>query len=199
MEFAHVLAFNLALLAAWLSPGPAMLVALRAAITNGAGSGAATGVGLAIAASFWTAAALFGLDAVFRLFPWTYGALKLVGALYLIWIAIQTWRHARAPLSATPEPSRRAVRRGLLVNLGNPKSVLFAGAVLVVIFPPDLGAAARLAVVANHLAFEIIAYGLLSLIAASAAQPILSRKAVFDRITAGILGALGLRLMLDRP
>lgn len=198
MDATTLLAFNLTLLAAWLSPGPAMLIALRSAVTGGARAGMLTGVGLALAAALWTGAALFGLDSVFRLFPWAYGALKIAGAGYLIWIAVQTWRHAREPLADAPEPGRRAVRRGLLVNLGNPKSVLFAGAVLVVIFPPDLGTGARLTIMANHALFEIVAYALLSVAAARAARPILAMKTTFDRITALVLGALGARLILDR-
>jgi len=200
MDWTHLLAFNAALAAAWLAPGPAMLVALRAALTGGWAEGAATGAGLALVAALWTLAALFGLDALFTLFPWAYGALTTAGALYLLWIAVQTWRHARDPLPDAPASRARAIRTGVLVNLANPKSVLFAGAVLVVIFPPDLAPAARLAIGLNHFLFEVVAYAALSLLIARSgiARPLLAAKAALDRVTAAILGALGLRLLLDR-
>ena len=200
MDWPALLAFNAALAAAWLAPGPAMLVAIRASLRGGWREGAATGLGLACVAALWTLAALFGLDAVFTLFPWAYGALKTAGALYLIWLAVQTWRAARAPLGDAPAPAGRAVRTGALVNLANPKSVLFAGAVLVVIFPPDLSTAARLAVGLNHLLFEVAAYAALSFVVARSgiARPLLAAKAMLDRVVAAVLGALGLRLLMER-
>lgn len=177
-----------------------MLVCIRASLRGGWREGALTGVGLAAMATLWTLAALFGLDALFRVFPWAYGALKTLGALYLFWIAWRTWRVAGAPLPTVAVPAARAIRTGVLVNLSNPKSVLFAGAVLVVIFPPDLGTGARLGIALNHLVFEIFAYAALSFVIARSglAQPLLAAKATLERVTAAVLGALGLRLLLER-
>lgn len=200
MTLTLLLAFNAALIAALLSPGPAMLVAIRQSATHGFGAGIVTGLGLALMASLWTLAALFGLHAVFTAFPWVYGTLKIAGALYLLWIAAQTWRHARAPLHGVDMPRGAAFRRGFLVNLGNPKSVLFAGAVLVVIFPPDLSLGARLLIAANHLLVESLAYSGLAWLASRAAvtRRIEAAKPVFDRVTALVLGGFGLRLLIDR-
>ncbi|MEL7105476.1 MAG: LysE family translocator [Pseudomonadota bacterium] len=200
MDWAHFFAFNLALLAALISPGPAMLVCIRASLRGGFREGALTGLGLATAAACWTLAALFGLDAVFTLFPWAYGALKIAGAAYLIYIAWTTWRHAADPLGDVSVPAGRAIRTGLLVNLSNPKSMLFAGAVLVVIFPADMSTLARFAVALNHVAIEIVAYGVLAyaIAATGIAKPLLAAKKALERVTAVILGGLGLRLVLER-
>ena len=200
MEVGHILAFNLALAAAWASPGPAMLVAMRSTLAGGRRAGMATGCGLALAAAAWTLVALAGLDTVFRLFPWAYVAFKTAGAIYLIWIAWRTWRRAGAPVDRPALPSRRAFLDGVLVNLGNPKSVLFAAAVLVVIFPPNLGWGARLAVAVNHLVFELAAYGgLVAMLATRAVETRYLRvKRTLDRVAAGVLGALGIRLLVER-
>ncbi|MEO0866489.1 MAG: LysE family transporter, partial [Pseudomonadota bacterium] len=125
---ADLLAFNAVLLAALLSPGAAMLFLTRTAITAGRAAGIASGIGLGTMAALWTLAALLGLEAVFSLFPWTYTALKLGGAVYLIYLAVQTWRNARTPLADAPLPRHRALLGGMLLNLGNPKSMLFAAA-----------------------------------------------------------------------
>nr|MDJ0822039.1 LysE family translocator [Paracoccaceae bacterium] len=138
MEWTHLLAFNLALLAAMAAPGPALLFALRQSIAGGFRVGAATGCGLALAAAGWTAAALLGLEAVFIVFPWAYTVMKFVGAAYLMWIAYGLWRDASRPVTDSARPGARAFWGGALVNLSNPKSVLFAASVLVVIFPPDM-------------------------------------------------------------
>lgn len=104
LTLAELVAFNTVLLAALLSPGAAMLFITKATVTGGRTVGIATGFGLGTAAALWTLAALLGLEAVFALFPWTYTALKIGGALYLIWIAVQTWRHAVIHLATHQNP-----------------------------------------------------------------------------------------------
>ncbi len=202
MEPGHLIAFNLALLAALASPGPAMLVALRATLVGGRAQGVATGLGLGAMAALWTTMALLGLDAVFALFPWAYLTIKIIGAGYLMWIAWGMWRDARAPLDVrgVPVPRRHAVRTGLLVNLANPKSALFAASVLVVIFPQDMTLAQKSVIVANHLAVEWLAYALFAIALSTrpARDGYLRLKPFLDRLAAVILGALGLRLLTDR-
>lgn len=202
MELTHIIAFNATLLAAILSPGPAMLMSIRASLTGGFRQGFTVGLGLATMAATWTALALLGLDGIFTLFPWAYLTLKIAGALYLIWIAVQTWRNARKPLNpeGVAATQGKSFLSGLSVNLANPKSVLFASAVLLVIFPQDITLADKAFVVLNHLIVEIICYaGFALLLSTPAARDsYLRAKTVMDRIAAGVMGALGVRLLLDR-
>ncbi len=200
LSLAQVAAFNLTLLAAMASPGPAFLLVLRNSIAEGPRAGILTGLGLGIVAALWTGAALAGLAAVFEVVPWLYAAMKVGGALYLIYLAWGMWRDAARPLDTTVAARRRAFRAGLLVNLANPKSVLFAGAVIVVIFPAGLSAGDSALIVLNHLIFEICVYTAMALGLSSppARAAYLRLKVWFDRIAAGIMGALGLRLILER-
>ena len=132
--------------------------------------------------------------------PWAYTLVKLLGAGYLIYVAVGMWRGARSPVAADPKPARHAFRQGLAVNLLNPKSVLFAAAVLVVIFPPDLSLGQSLIIVANHLAVELLFYTALACAMSSAAvsRRYMAAKLWFDRCAALVLGGLGLRLLLSR-
>lgn len=203
MSIAHLLVFNITLLAAFLSPGPAMLYALRNTLRGGWALGMATGAGLALIAAGWTLAAFLGLQAVFALVPWAYHALKLAGAAYLIWLAFHIWRDAGSPLATTPEKRTRgkllrAFAMGMLVNLANPKSVLFAAAVLVVIFPAGLSATQIALVVVNHLVIELAGYGLIAwaLSRPAARDAYLGARRWLDRIAAAVLAALGARLAL---
>lgn len=200
MTLESLIAFNLILLAALASPGAALLYAIKTSVTAGRAAGIATGLGLGCAACLWTLAALLGLESVFRLFPWTYTALKLAGALYLIGIAVQTWRQARQPLSDTIQPRGRAFVSGLLVNAGNPKSMLFAAAVILVVFPQGLEASEIFVIVVNHLILEVAFYACFALLLSSAParRRYLGAKTLLDRIAATVLGALGLRLLLER-
>ena len=202
MGLEHLVAFNLTLLAAIASPGPSLLYLTRISMAEGRRAGLAAALGLGLMAALWTAAALLGLDALFALFPWAYTVVKVAGAAYLIWIAVQTWRNAHKPitLAETGGTEGRAFRQGLFVNLANPKSVLFSAAVLVVIFPPDLSVGEKFLIFANHLAIEWMIQPALALLLSTTLvrQRYLSAKLVLDRIAAGVLGALGLRLLTER-
>ncbi len=200
MELTHLAAFNLTLLAAFLSPGPALLFAIATTLRNGRAAGMAAGAGLGAMAATWTLAALLGLDALFVLVPWAYGALKTAGAIYLLYVATRIWRHARDEVTARALPRHRAFASGILINLANPKSVLFSAAVLLVIFPADMSGAEKALIVADQFLFECVGY---TVIAIALSRPAiraryLAAKTALDRVSALVLGGLGARLILSR-
>ncbi|MEM9968596.1 MAG: LysE family transporter [Pseudomonadota bacterium] len=200
MNAESLIAFNLVLLAALASPGAAMLYVIKTTVSAGRVAGLFTGVGLATAAALWTLSALLGLESLFALFPWTYTSLKIGGALYLLWLAWQTWQQAKAPLSQAPVVQARQFIAGVLVNLGNPKSMLFAAAVIVVVFPKGMSAVDIALIVVNHWMLEIVFYTVfvIALSTPAAKRGYLALKPIFDRIAASLLGLFGLRLLLER-
>lgn len=200
MTIEHLIAFNLALFAALASPGPALLVSIKTTLTAGRRAGMAIGCGLAMMAALWTLTALLGLEVVFELFPWAYLIVKMAGAIYLIYIAYSMWKSAREKIESAEQPAKNAFRQGIMINLLNPKSVLFAAAVLVVIFPSNMSIGESIIIVFNHLIVEVLFYcGIalgMSTKAVSAAY--LRAKIYIDRIAAGVLGLLGLKLLISR-
>ena len=200
MTIEQLLGFNLALIVAIASPGPALLVAIQTTVSTGRRSGIAIGCGLALMAAMWTLMALLGLDTVFAIFPWAYSVMKTVGALYLIYIAWNMWRGARDEIEMTIKPARNSFRQGLLINVLNPKSVLFAAAVLVVIFPASMSWTDNLIVVVNHLVIEVIFYVALAFGMSTSVvnKTYLKMKVYIDRFASVVLGGLGIRLLADR-
>lgn len=200
MTIEQLLGFNLALIVAIASPGPALLVAIQTTVSTGRRSGIAIGCGLALMAAMWTLMALLGLDTVFAIFPWAYSVMKTVGAFYLVYIAWNMWRGARDEIEMTIKPARNSFRQGLLINVLNPKSVLFAAAVLVVIFPASMSWTDNLIVVVNHLVIEVIFYIALAFGMSTSAvnKTYLKMKVYIDRFASVVLGGLGIRLLADQ-
>ncbi len=200
MTLEQIIAFNLVLAAAIASPGPALLMAAQTSLSAGRRAGMAVGAGLGCMAAIWTGMALLGLGAVFRLFPAVHMAAKTAGAAYLIWLAWRMWRDSSAPVDAKTAPATRAFRQGFMVNLLNPKSVLFAAAALVAVFPAGLGAADSALIVANHFLVEVAFYVTLAfcMTTEAVAKRYMQAKRCVDRVAALILGGLGLRLLLSR-
>jgi threonine/homoserine/homoserine lactone efflux protein len=200
MSFEHIIAFNIALVAAILSPGPAFLVAVRTTLSAGRRAGIAIGAGLGMMAATWTVMALLGLDVLFVLFPWAYAFTKTVGAIYLLYVAYRMWKDARKALDAQTKPPRHAFFQGLLINLLNPKSVIFAAAVLIVVFPAEMSATENGVIVLNHLVVELVFYTTLAFGMSTTAviQKYLRAKVYIDRTASVILGSLGARLLASR-
>ncbi|MBK1698678.1 LysE family translocator [Rhodovibrio salinarum] len=199
MQIEHLIAFNITLLLAIASPGPALLIAMQTSLSSGRRAGVAIGVGLGLMASIWTGLALVGLNALFELLPWFYGVATYIGAGYLVYIAWHMWRDAKEPIKADVKLDRHAFRQGFLVNLFNPKSMLFAAGVLIAIFPPEMTMAENAVVVLNHLVIEWIFYTVLAIVMNSQAvkRQYMKAKAVIDRVAGMVLCALAIRLVLS--
>ena len=122
---------------------------------------------------------------------------KIVGGLYLSYLAYGIWKAAPQPVAEAEIPAGHAFRSGLLVNLSNPKSVLFAAAVLVAIFPPDMDVAHKLAIAGNHLGIELVFYAILA--ATMSRQAVRTRyfamKLYLDRFAAVVLQVLAINIL----
>ncbi len=81
MTFAQLLAFNIALLVAIASPGPALLMAIRTTLNGGRRAGVAVESGLGLIAATWTLMALLGLGVILELFPALNVAARIAGAV----------------------------------------------------------------------------------------------------------------------
>jgi threonine/homoserine/homoserine lactone efflux protein len=125
------------------SPGPAFVATLRIAVSDSRRASIMHSLGLALAAFTWAAAAMAGMQALLTQAVWLYRIVELCGGLYLIYIGIQSWRHANAPaplvaLDATGLSSLQAVRRGYALNIANPKVIVFFASIFAAMLPPAM-------------------------------------------------------------
>lgn len=111
-----------------LSPGPDNLFVLVQSALHGTASGVVITLGLCSGLLVHTAAVAFGVAALVQSSAWAFFVLKLLGALYLLFLAWQAWRSEARPLnmSARALPAYWALyRRGILMNVSNPKVSIF--------------------------------------------------------------------------
>ncbi|NVD69678.1 LysE family translocator [Duganella sp. BJB1802] len=137
-------------LAAAFSPGPGVLMAISTATTMGARRAFYSSAGNALGVFIVATTAVAGLGLLLKTSALAFGALKVAGAAYLIYLGIKAWRHAgqvtettesaatAAPAASAAEASRLSTfRSGLLVAVSNPKAILFFTAVFPQFMPPD--------------------------------------------------------------
>lgn len=111
-----------------LLPGPDTLVVVRSILRGGRRQGALTALGNLTGLMVWVGAAALGLAAMLRTSQVGYDALRIVGACYLLWLGVQTWRSRGR---GDPVEARRTsvlgsgYRAGVLTNLLNPKVGVF--------------------------------------------------------------------------
>lgn len=186
------------------SPGPSTVLVIQTAAVSGRRAGLLAAFAMMLGALAWAAAALYGLQILFARFDWLYVAFRIGGALYLLYLAYMLVRHAGAPL---PEASPSVVRGGawqgftkaLLLQLSNPKVMVFMGSIFVSLLPAQPPAwmdATVLTIVAIN---EFSWFALLTLLfSGETARAFYRRtKLWLDRIMGGALGLLGLKLALD--
>jgi threonine/homoserine/homoserine lactone efflux protein len=110
------------------TPGPDNLFVLMQSVSRGRRAGLLVMLGLCAGLCVHTAAVALGLAAVFAASPMAFVVLKVAGAVYLLYLA---WQAFRAPASApgsddgTPAPAMKLFGRGVVMNLTNPKVLLF--------------------------------------------------------------------------
>ncbi len=204
MTLTAFIAVALLHLMAAISPGPAVLMAARTGVTEGLRTGAFLAIGIGIGGVIWAAAALFGLALVFEAAPSLLWSLKIIGGLYLIYMAWGMWRSAGTPLdmdavSKTPRSAASAFRLGLWTQLANPKPAVLFSAIFIGTVPPGTQAwviaALLLVVFLNETIWNILVARIFSLDRTRSAY--ISLKSIIDRTFGGMLALLGVKVALQ--
>lgn len=146
-----LLAFIPAGLALNLTPGADMMFCLGLGLRSGPRAAMAASAGISTGGMVHVPLAGLGLGAVVAAVPWVFDVIRWIGVAYLLWL---TWGAltAQPPHANTPPvPTGRAFREGMLVNLTNPKVILF-----VLAFVPQFVDPARGSILGQFLIFGLV-------------------------------------------
>jgi threonine/homoserine/homoserine lactone efflux protein len=185
------------------SPGPSTVLVMQTAAVAGRRGGLVAAFAMMLGAVAWAAAALYGLQALFAQFAWLYRVFQVAGGLFLIWLAVMMWRHAHEPLPEMSTVARgsdgQIFMRALLLQLSNPKIMVFFGSIFLSVLPQHMPGWMQAAVLALVAFDEFTWFALLALIFSGGKARAFYRRAKFwlDRTMGGALALLGLRLALS--
>lgn len=126
IDIASLAACGLAFFVVAVSPGPATISNATIAMSQGRWPSLVYGFGLSFGLVFWGLIAASGMGAVLQSSLYVLMVLKVVGGVYLLWLALQSARSAWQPetLSTATVHTRNLFAKGLLLNISNPKSVI---------------------------------------------------------------------------
>ncbi|MFA6823165.1 MAG: LysE family translocator [Geobacter sp.] len=200
-----LLAFFLASLVLAVAPGPDNLFVLTQAALRGRSAGLAVTLGLCTGLLVHTTAVALGLAALFAASALAFTLLKLCGAGYLLWLAWQAWRASSTSIRTAPEDQLsgwQLYRRGILMNITNPKVSVFFLAFLPQFADPARGPLTQqlLLLGAIFMVATILVFGGIALLAGMLGacltrSPGLQR--IMNRLTATVFVGLALKLALS--
>ena len=190
------------------TPGQDTALTIRNTLAGGRRGGIATAAGVSAGQAVWTIAASAGIVALLSASEPVFRAIKLAGAAYLVYLGLQSLVAAVRGHEHSPTPrngndttaATRALRQGLLSNLGNPKMAVFFASLLPQ-FAPE-GSASFVALLALGFLFCSMTFVWLTLytVAVTRARTLLGGKVrrALDAVTGVVLVALGARLATEK-
>ncbi len=200
VEGAVLSGFIPAALALNLTPGADMMFCLGQGLRGGPRAALAADAGIALGGLVHVTLAGLGLGALVAGAPWAFEVIRWVGVAYLLWLAAKTLRGGGSPGDLPQTRAATAFRDGFLVNLSNPKVILF-----VLAFVPQFVDASR-PVLPQFLIFGavlslggLVVNGAVGVLAGGAGQRLARSSALgrwLARVSAMVFAGLALRLAL---
>lgn len=188
---------------AQISPGPNMMAVIALALAQGRRHALLVALGIASGTLVWAAAVALGLGAIFNTVPVTLIVLKIVGGLYLLFIAgkaisaLLSKQTTRVAPAGRPLSGMGAWRRGFFVVMTNPKAALMWSALATFLFGAGLNNVQVLAFGPVVAISALVIYGGYGLVFSTGTAT--RAYARFWRITEAVFGAafaaLGLTLL----
>jgi threonine/homoserine/homoserine lactone efflux protein len=204
----QLLAFMIAAVLITATPGPDTLMVLGMGMSKGRPQGVAFGLGCAVGCLSHTLLAVLGVSALVAASPFAFTALKWIGGVYLVWLGLNTLRHAGqgakvSSIDARQNSARTLFIKGVFANAINPKVVLFFLSFLPQFVVPDQGDVdLQLAILGLIFAVQAgVLFAALAYFAGSIGAWLTRRPRAsvwLDRIAGAVFIGLGLRMVGSR-
>ncbi|CAN7268112.1 LysE family translocator [Pararhizobium sp. LjRoot255] len=195
MSLATLLAYCGALFIAAAIPGPGMTAIVARALGSGFRETFFMGLGLVLGDLIYLTAVILGLAFVAQTFTTAFMVIKVLGALYLVYIAYKLWTAGLLPQEIQAKRSANmglSFLSGLLVTLGNPKTMLFYVALVPTLIDLRAIGLDEYAILVGSTFIVLMAVLIPYILLASRARLLLKQPRALkslNRIAAGILGS----------
>ncbi len=191
--------FLLASMALYLTPGADMMFISASGASGGKRAGLAAGLGVSLGSLSHTLFAVLGVAALVATNPLAYDGLRYIGAAYLVYLAITTWRAGPPEPGQGASTSWKAFKRGAFTNLLNPKVSVFVLAFLPQFADPAAGPVwMQIAILGTIFSLASIpfncSYGAL---AGVFSERLRRAGRALNRISSIVFGGLAAKLVID--
>jgi threonine/homoserine/homoserine lactone efflux protein len=200
IDWVTLLAFIPAALALNFTPGADMMFCLGQGLRSGRRSAVAASAGVSAGGMVHVTLAGLGLGAAVAAMPWLFDVIRWAGVSYLLYLAWGAFREGAIPAETPAVPAVRAFRSGFLVNITNPKVILFVLAFVPQFVDPAGPVLAQFLIFGAVLSFGgFLVNGAVGLFAGRAGRMLTGNPAAgrwLGRVSGSIFAALALRLAI---
>ncbi|WP_241613654.1 LysE family translocator [Rosenbergiella epipactidis] len=201
-DFLQLCTIGLAIGVGAMSPGASFLLATRVALSSPFSASLGVAIGLGSGAMIFAFIALFGLQAVLNIIPGLHQVLNLLGGGYLLWRAVNILNkkpQMKGKDLATPTLTfTQALFRGLLTQLSNPNTAVVFASLFTPLLDHPISTIFYFTVPGMTFFIDFLWFIFVAIILSQALpkRVYLRNNVAIDRLSAGILGFLGLKLLL---
>ncbi|WP_369903238.1 LysE family translocator [Bacillus manliponensis] len=204
MDMSNLIAFVFAAMLLTLMPGPDILFVLAQSMTQGKKAGIMTALGLCTGITVHTLAAALGISAIFYHSTTAFQIVKYAGAIYLLYLAWQAFKERKEGIGEQASVTLNysaLYKKGIFMNILNPKVSLFFLAFLPQFVTPSAGQVPMQMIILGILFMmqAIVIFTIVSFLAGAIANKLLKKPKVATYINWSkivLFTCLGLRLAL---
>jgi threonine/homoserine/homoserine lactone efflux protein len=186
------------------SPGPSVLAVMGTAMAQGRARALALASGIVCGSLCWGLCAAFGLAALMERWSGALAVVKVIGGLYLLWMAWQAARRVRRAAGASEakvvnESYARTWTRGVAMHLTNPKAIVVWLSVVSLALPAGARQADALAFVVSCAALSatIFCCYALAFSTGAARRAYRAGERWVNAVLAGVFAYAGVRMLLS--
>ncbi len=192
-----------ALLIGAISPGPSFVLIASIAVYSSSRDGIAVSIGMGVGGVMYAILSLFGLHTILSNVPALYLTLKIIGGLYLFYLAFCIWRGAYDSVVVdndsfeNRDSLKKSFLAGLLTQVSNPKTAIVYASIFAALLPADFPVAVFYILPVLVFTVEAGWYFIVALVFSSSAprSTYLKSKPIFDRIAGAVMFGLGVKLL----
>ncbi|QRM54611.1 LysE family translocator [Sinorhizobium sp. BG8] len=201
----HLMLVYATYLIAVASPGPSNMAIMGVAMSQGRASAVVLALGVMTGSMFWAVLAAAGMSTLLAEYAGALIAIKIAGGLYLLYLAFKSARSAlsdrvRPVIADAPGKRTTHYRKGLLLHLTNPKSILGWIAIMSLGLRPDAPPYTLQAIVAGCAILGVTVFVGYALIFSTAlmGQAYQKTRRWIEGTLALVFGYAGIRLLLSK-
>ena len=208
-EYLFIVPIILANLLGVMSPGPSFIFIAQRTLTTSRKHGLISSLGLATGAGIFAILSCLGLFVILESAPVLYGVLKLIGGLYLLFLAYRIWMSSNETESSKNNEIDNTVSKeksisasyflGLMTQLSNPKTAIVIGSIIMAFLPSETPPYSFVIITVLMFLSDWIWYSIVVVaLSTKRAQKTYNRfKKSINRLASGLLAFMGTKLALD--
>lgn len=208
-DYLFVIPITIAGVIGVMSPGPSFIFVAQTTLNKSREHGLATSLGLGTGAAIFTLLSCLGLFVILEAAPFLYGALKVLGGIYLLYLAYKIWNSPKIDTNSSSTISKdlslkekgyvKSYFLGLLTQLSNPKTAIVIGSVIMAFLPHEVPPYTFLILTVLTFITDCGWYCIVAIaLSTKRAQKVYNRfQQKINKVASGLMAMMGTKLALN--